>query len=177
MPGVTEGNSNLLEANLNSSNSSKSPLEIAQTELTNWNAATDAEKLNMVNKYLASCPGLSPNTSIWGPTFWCAAFVNWCVTTSGMTGPSSPQNVSSWASWTGGTVVSTPTPGCLALGSDATGYLHIGFYTGGGYDTGYKGAWEENVYWVLGGDQDGGLSNIRYETNYYNFTFIKPKGW
>jgi uncharacterized protein (TIGR02594 family) len=57
-------------------------------------------------------------------TPWCSAFVNWCVTRSGLKGTDSAA-ARSWLTW--GQPLEVPRRGCVAVLSRAGGG-HVGFY-------------------------------------------------
>jgi uncharacterized protein (TIGR02594 family) len=72
-------------------------------------------------------------------TFWCSAFVNWCVEKAGFAGSNSAL-ARSWLSW--GKPVARPRRGCIAVFSRGKGG-HVAFYVGT----------QGPDYRVLGGNQ------------------------
>jgi uncharacterized protein (TIGR02594 family) len=81
-------------------------------------------------------------------TFWCSAFVNWCVEKAGFAGSNSAW-ARSWLNW--GRSVSKPRRGCVAVFSRGTGG-HVAFYVdASGSD-----------YRVLGGNQADSVCVANY---------------
>jgi len=72
-------------------------------------------------------------------TFWCSAFVNWCVEKAGYAGSNSAW-ARSWLNW--GKSVARPRRGCIAIFSRGSGG-HVAFYVGA----------QGQDYQVLGGNQ------------------------
>ena len=73
-------------------------------------------------------------------TYWCSAFVNWCVEKAGYAGTDSAW-ARTWGSW--GESVTTPERGCIVVFKRGRGG-HVGFYI----------SETENEIEVLGGNQD-----------------------
>lgn len=82
-------------------------------------------------------------------TFWCSAFVNWCVEKSGFAGSNSAW-ARSWLSW--GKPLSRPRRGCIAVFSRGKGG-HVAFYVGT----------QREKYRVLGGNQGDAVCVAGYE--------------
>jgi uncharacterized protein (TIGR02594 family) len=82
-------------------------------------------------------------------TFWCSAFVNWCVEKAGYAGSNSAW-ARSWLTW--GKSVTRPRRGCIAVFKRGTGG-HVAFYVG------TAGA----QYQVLGGNQHDAVCVAEYE--------------
>ena len=81
-------------------------------------------------------------------TFWCSAFVNWCVEKAGFAGSNSAW-ARSWLNW--GRSVSKPRRGCIAIFRRGTGG-HVAFYVDAvGAD-----------YRVLGGNQSDAVCIAKY---------------
>lgn len=81
-------------------------------------------------------------------TYWCSAFVNWCIETSGYEGTNSAW-AKHWLNW--GSEIKNPFRGCIVVFKRSTGG-HVGFY------------WKEtkaSIY-VLGGNQDDEVNIKRY---------------
>jgi uncharacterized protein (TIGR02594 family) len=81
-------------------------------------------------------------------TFWCSAFVNWCVEKAGYAGSNSAW-ARSWLNW--GKGVTRPRRGCIAVfRRDAGG--HVAFYVGTARES----------YQVLGGNQKDAVCIAEY---------------
>lgn len=79
-----------------------------------------------VMEYLSSVRGEWPGDE----TPWCSAFVNWCITQTGLQGTESAR-ARSWLDW--GVTTAKPTFGCVVVlwrGSPASTSGHVGFYAG-----------------------------------------------
>ncbi len=104
---------------------------------------------------------------------WCSAFVNWCFTKAGVQGTNSASS-QSWRRWKGGTVVSRPSLGDIAVITHANGTGHVAFVTGGDGDR----------VALLGGNQgmpggksnDGVIVNNKWNKITPNMKFIHPNG-
>jgi len=81
-------------------------------------------------------------------TFWCSAFVNWCVEKAGFAGSNSAW-ARSWLNW--GRSVSRPRRGCIAVFSRGTGG-HVAFYVDA----------QGPDYRVLGGNQSDAVCIASY---------------
>lgn len=81
-------------------------------------------------------------------TFWCSAFVNWCVEKAGFAGSNSAW-ARSWLNW--GRSVSRPRRGCIAVFSRGTGG-HVAFYVDA----------VGSEYRVLGGNQSDSVCIANY---------------
>ena len=81
-------------------------------------------------------------------TFWCSAFVNWCVEQAGFEGTDSAR-ARSWSAW--GKGIDQPTRGCIVVferpeGGSTAG--HVGFFMGR----------DGNSLLVLGGNQNDAVN-------------------
>lgn len=86
-------------------------------------------------------------------TYWCAAFVNWCIHNAGLPITGTP-SARQWRNW--GQSLGAPTFGCVTV-FVRQGGGHVGFYVGPGRRSGHIA--------ILGGNQadriSGGAVNIR----------------
>jgi uncharacterized protein (TIGR02594 family) len=81
-------------------------------------------------------------------TYWCSAFVNWCIEKAGYEGTDSAW-AKNWLQW--GRKLSQPTRGCVVVFSRDTGG-HVGFYMGESGDS----------IEVLGGNQNDEVRTSLY---------------
>ena len=81
-------------------------------------------------------------------TFWCSAFVNWCVEKSGFAGSNSAA-ARSWLNW--GKNIARPRRGCIAVFRRGSGG-HVAFYVGSA----------GGAYRVLGGNQSDAVCLADY---------------
>lgn len=86
-------------------------------------------------------------------TPWCSAFVNWCVTKSGLKGTDSAAAIS-WLSW--GQEMKIPAHGCIVVmrRGDKPWQGHVGFYLG-------KNASGTKIQ-VLGGNQGDAVKVVEF---------------
>jgi uncharacterized protein (TIGR02594 family) len=88
-------------------------------------------------------------------TFWCSAFVNWCVEQAGFEGTDSAL-ARSWSTW--GKAIDRPVRGCIVVferpeGGSTAG--HVGFFMGA----------DRNSLLVLGGNQSNAVNLGRQPRN------------
>jgi len=81
-------------------------------------------------------------------TYWCSAFVNWCVEKAGYEGTDSAW-AKTWARW--GKSIETPHRGCIAVFKRGSGG-HVGFYLDDN---------DENIE-LLGGNQNNSVCISKY---------------
>lgn len=112
-------------------------MSIAASEIGQREVPGDGDNPRVV-EYLRSTD-LDGRSASKDATFWCSAFVNWCVEKSGFAGSNSAW-ARSWLSW--GRPVARPRRGCIAVFSRGNGG-HVAFYVG---TRGHE-------YRVLGGNQ------------------------
>lgn len=100
------------------------------------------EKANpRIVEYLKTTSDVSKEEANSDETYWCAAFVNFCVKEAGIKGTNSA-GARSWEDW--GEELKQPIIGCIAV-FKRTGGGHVGFYIG---------SEEDNNILLLGGNQD-----------------------
>jgi uncharacterized protein (TIGR02594 family) len=80
-----------------------------------------------VVKYLKSCSKLSASAQRNDETYWCSAFVNWCVKQAGFEGTESAA-ARSWMHW--GQSIATPKVGCIVVlrRTNNPAFGHVGFF-------------------------------------------------
>lgn len=61
-------------------------------------------------------------------TFWCASYVNWCLSQAGFHGPKGAPAAISWKDW--GEELKEPRYGAITVVTRAPGAYHVGFFTG-----------------------------------------------
>lgn len=98
------------------------PVALAEVGVKEFTGAGDNPR---IVEYLRSTNLAAPSSSN-DETFWCSAFVNWCVERSGLEGTDSAWALS-WSTW--GKKLSEPKPGCIAVFTRPGGG-HVGFFTG-----------------------------------------------
>lgn len=103
----------------------------------------------MVMRYLDST-FLSPVNN--DDVHWCSAFVNWCITDTGLEGTDSPR-ARSWETW-GSEVIDTPQTGDIVVLSRTSNPAlgHVGFHVMGA----------NGQVSLLGGNQDDSVNITTY---------------
>lgn len=111
-------------------------------------------------EYLATCNGLSSRQKADDDTAWCSAFVNWCITLSGVEGTNSPA-ARSWAKW--GIQDTHPSQGSIVVWKRFQGAQGDMQLVGG--HVAFLLADEGEKLYVLGGNQSNKVCRRRYPRN------------
>lgn len=120
------------------------PIAVREIGVYEYTGAADNPR---VVEYLRSTTLGEPYRSN-DETYWCSAFVNWCVEKAGYAGTDSAW-AKNWAHW--GKAIDTPRRGCIAVFTRDSGG-HVGFYIGE-TDTEVE---------VLGGNQNDSVCISKY---------------
>lgn len=120
------------------------PIAIREIGVHEYTGAADNPR---VVEYLQSTTLGEPYRSN-DETYWCSAFVNWCVEKAGYAGTDSAW-ARTWANWN--KTIDTPRRGCIAVFTRGSGG-HVGFYVGE-TDTEVE---------VLGGNQNDSVCTSKY---------------
>lgn len=122
-------------------------MSIAIRELGAREYAGAADNPRVVEYLRSTTLGYPANSN--DETYWCSAFVNWCVEKAGYEGTDSAW-ARSWDNW--GKKIETPRRGCIVVFQRGSGG-HVGFYIG---ETG-------NKINVLGGNQSDSVCYQNYD--------------
>ncbi|MCB9354239.1 MAG: TIGR02594 family protein [Lewinellaceae bacterium] len=111
-------------------------------------------------QYLQSTDTISNIAKSNDETYWCSAFVNWCIEKAGYEGTSSAW-ARHWLNW--GNQLNNPMRGCVVIFKRGSGG-HVGFYI---KET-------NNSIYVLGGNQDDEVNIKMYsKTNLLGYRIIE----
>lgn len=121
------------------------PIAIREIGVREYSGAADNPRI--VDYLRSTTLGAPYNAN--DETYWCSAFVNWCVERSGFEGTDSAW-ARSWNNW--GKALETPRRGCIVVFRRGSGG-HVGFYIG---EDG------KNIN-VLGGNQSDSVCYQKYK--------------
>lgn len=122
------------------------PIALAEQGVKEFPGSGDNPR---IVEYLHSTT-LDPSSASNDETFWCSAFVNWCVERAGLEGTDSAW-ARSWLNW--GKKIDVPKPGCIVVFKRDANSGHVAFYIG---ETATK-------IKVLGGNQSDAVNISEYK--------------